>query len=599
MVGVSWFLSCALFYKIDDLSQVADLVLYTWANAGDYAYKIGLWLDALTVMMMMVVTGISFLVHLYSVGYMAEDKDQVRYFSYVSFFTFAMLLLVMGDNLLQLFIGWEGVGVASYLLIGFWQTESYPAKASIKAFIVNRVGDFGLLIAIGLLLGKAGGIHFTEIFTQVSLLKSTTGLWGTWVEWICLGLLIGAMGKSAQFPLHVWLPDSMAGPTPISALIHAATMVTAGIYLICRFSPLFEYAPYVQGLIVCIGSTGMILFALLALVEFDIKRIIAFSTLSQLGMMIAVCGASGYSVALYHLATHACFKALLFLGAGAIIIAMHHEQDIRRVGRMRSNVVVHLSILIGSLSMVAIPPLSGFFSKDAIILAMKLSKGWASSYGYACLMLSVVLTALYSARLYFWVFWRDDECSEPTSIPLSMVIPLWILILLSAVVGWQMASWVGLGGLSGSLFITSLHQQGMSFVMGSLIDPGSFALHALFEMPVYLAILGLGMGWQLYYVRPGIPDYLAAKLSWVYQFLRQQVYVDMFYERFLVRRYGCLSRIFYQRAAQQFLDQGLVLGSANAIQFVSRHLQSVVRGGVHYYVLAMLFGLLFFLLWLL
>lgn len=584
----SMLLAMALFRDAGFVQKSIDLYQYTWLDFQGYRVEIGFWLDALSLMMMVIVTTVSWLVHIYSLGYMARDPNQYQYFSYVSFFTFAMLLLVMGNNLLQVFMGWEGVGLASYLLIGFWQTKAYPSKASIKAFVVNRVGDMGLLIAMGLILMQLGSLEFGQILSKGSVL--TTSSIGTLslCEWICLGLLVAAMGKSAQMPLQVWLPDSMAGPTPISALIHAATMVTAGIYLIARFAPWFELAPIMSLNVVFIGFTTMILMGIVAIFEYDIKRIIAYSTLSQLGMMIGVCGLSGYTLSLYHLATHAAFKALLFLGAGAIIIAADHEQDIRKIGSMRHFPTIHLAMLVGLASMMAIPPLSGFFSKDAMLLL------GGSQNMMGILLIGAVITAIYSTRLYYWLFWQPKQSVLMIHVPYSVRWPLWVLGFFSVYLGYWMVPFLPV--LQASLGISSTK---ILPILATLQQTDQFLLHA-FSSPVLSLILSCAIGtFIVLWRKPGKLDDLLNRFSQLVGVINSQYGLNPLFERVVVNTYQKLSRYCFDKIDQRVIDQQMVLGTASRILVASKPLVKLSDGRLYHYIMVMVFGVFILLVGLL
>jgi len=413
-VGIAFVLSLIVAKLLFlDHVPVFDGNIYNWASGGalsHFSFNIGFHVDQLTAVMLLVVTFVSLLVHIYTIGYMADDPGYQRFFSYIALFTFAMLMLVSANNFLQLFFGWEGVGLVSYLLIGFWFKRESALQGSLKAFLVNRVGDFGFLLGIAVIFAYTGSLDYDTVFGQASVLAKQhisliPGASWSLVTVICLLLFVGAMGKSAQVPLHIWLPESMEGPTPISALIHAATMVTAGVFMIARMSPLYEFSPTALSVVLVIGATGALFTGLLALVMTDIKRVIAYSTLSQLGYMMVAMGVSAYSVGIFHLATHACFKAVLFLGAGSVIIALHHEQDMRKMGGLwRYMPITYITYLIGSLALCAIPPFAGFFSKDMIIDAAKVATIPGAHYAYYCVLLGAFVTALYTFRSLFMTF---------------------------------------------------------------------------------------------------------------------------------------------------------------------------------------------------
>ncbi|MEC7030536.1 MAG: NADH-quinone oxidoreductase subunit L [Pseudomonadota bacterium] len=584
-VLVSWLVSLALFRDAAFISSAIDLYQFSWLDAFGYRLEIGFWLDALSLMMMVIITSVSLLVHIYSIGYMQGDERQGAYFSYVSFFTFAMLLLVMSNNLLQVFMGWEGVGVASYLLIGFWQKKSYPAQASIKAFLVNRVGDMGLVVATGLIFYQLGSISYGDIISQGNSLLAEAVYGFRLIDCICLALLIAAMGKSAQMPLQVWLPDSMAGPTPISALIHAATMVTAGIYLICRFAPWFEISSLISFYVKVIGFSTMILMGLVALVESDIKKIIAYSTLSQLGMMIGICGALGYVFSLYHLATHAAFKALLFLGAGAIIMAANHEQNIFKIGAMRASPTIHLSMLVGLLSMMAVPPLSGFFSKDAMILL----SGQSGIYGV--MLLGALITALYSTRLYFWLFWQPHIAVSPKKVPLSMRWPLWVLMVLSVYQGYAMVPFLETLAKSVSVPIDDVVA-----VIEEMKQTSDFIHHAMGSFSLTLILLGSTVFFLSYWTRPGRYHNVYQQYHKLWLWVQDQYGMNTLYTKSIVRLYQTVSLYFWGVIDQKIIDKRIVLGTSGKVSSFGLRLSRLVDGKLYHYVAIMFLGLLLLLL---
>ena len=500
--------------------------LYTWATSGGITFEVGFLIDTLTVMMMLVVTFVSLMVHLYTIGYMSEDPGYQRFFSYISLFTFSMLMLVMSNNFLQLFFGWEAVGLVSYLLIGFWYTRPTAIFANMKAFLVNRVGDFGFLLGIGLIAAFAGTLNYAEVFAKAPALATMTVPETGWplITAICIGLFIGAMGKSAQVPLHVWLPDSMEGPTPISALIHAATMVTAGIFMVARMSPLFELSEAALSFVLVIGATTALFMGFLGIVQNDIKRVVAYSTLSQLGYMTVALGVSAYSAAVFHLMTHAFFKALLFLGAGSVIIGMHHDQDMRNMGGLWKYMpITWITSLLGSLALIGFPFLSGFYSKDSIIEAVQLSHIPGAGYAYFCVIAGVFVTAFYSFRMYFLVFHgeerfgkaaehhhdaHDDHGSahsdddhghdehhhglapgqKPHESPWVVTVPLVLLAIPSVLIGFFTIEPM----LFGSFFKGVIHFSESHPVMAELGEEFhgavGMAIHGLTTLPFFLAI---------------------------------------------------------------------------------------------------------------
>lgn len=575
-----------LFHLLHNADLPLNIPIYTWFDLNKYHFEFGFWIDGLSLTMLMVVMGISWFVHLYSYGYMVGDPHIGRYFSYVSFFTFSMLVLILGNNLLQVFFGWEGVGVASYLLIGFWQTKEYPAQASIKAFVINRIADMGLLVAIGLILLLLGELDFGNIIHKGFKLVGDGWLGWSWIDWICILMLTGAMGKSAQIPLHVWLPDSMAGPTPISALIHAATMVTAGIYLIARFAPWFEYSMLAQSLTFYIGILTMLLMGLVAITENDIKKIIAYSTLSQLGMMIAACGISGYVFSIYHLLTHACFKALLFLSAGGVIVAMDHEQDIRKMGGLVQYPTLHISMLIGLLSMIAIPPFSGFFSKDALLLFARTSTHPLALIGYVLLILGALITAVYSTRLYCKVFWEKPTAKYFMSIPLSMRFVLWALSILSVFIGYWTIPWVTSSKLATSMDL--LQNISTQATLSRLSSPYSMVMEALESTTLTAIILTVISTLYIYLKRPHIIGALEKRLRWLYCAMYHRFGFDLLYTRVFVPLYGCLSAVLLKGVDEEFVDRTVVLGSARKVFQLSSPLSKLADGKVYHYILVML-----------
>ena len=482
-VLISFLIACLILFEINsDPSLIINQDIYTWLSVGNFHFTAGILIDHLTVSMMAVVTFVSLVVHIYTIGYMRQDPGYHRFFSYISLFTFAMLTLVISNNFLQLFFAWEAVGVMSYLLIGFWYTKESAIKANFKAFIVNRVGDMGFLLGIALIFSVIGSLDYQTVFTSSAILleKDIVIASNTTISALtlaCLLLFIGAMGKSAQMPLHVWLPDSMEGPTPISALIHAATMVTAGVYMIARMSPLFELSSTALSVVLIIGATTALLTGLLGIVEFDIKRIIAYSTLSQLGYMVVAAGVSAYSASIFHLMTHAFFKALLFLAAGSVIIALHHEQDIRKMGGLRRLMpYTYVAALIGSLSLIGFPGFSGFFSKDALIEAVAHSDAIGAEFAYFAVMIGVFVTALYTFRLLFRVFhgqlsFQGGKIKES---PMVIIIPLVLLSIPSIIFAWPTVG----DFVYGNFFADSIRQMPSDELFGyNFTDPTSFLIH--------------------------------------------------------------------------------------------------------------------------
>ena len=610
-VGVSFALSLLVVKDIVlDGAATFNGAVYTWAVAGDLTIQIGFLIDRLSALMMAVVSFVSLMVHIYTIGYMHDDPGYQRFFSYISLFTFAMLMLVMSNNFLQLFFGWEGVGVVSYLLIGFWYERPSATFASLKAFLVNRVGDFGFILGIAAIVLYAGSVDYNAVFAQAeSMSRATLSPWPG-AEWsaltvACLLLFVGAMGKSAQVPLHVWLPDSMEGPTPISALIHAATMVTAGIFMVARMSPLFEYSEAALSVVLVIGATTAFFMGLLGVVQNDIKRIVAYSTLSQLGYMTVALGASAYAAGIFHLATHAFFKALLFLAAGSVIIALHHEQDIRKMGGLRKYLpVTYWTALIGTLALIGFPGFSGFFSKDALIEAVHASTtgGFASTYAYWAVLLGGFVTALYSFRLIFLVFHGEERIDDKArehlhESPAVVTVPLILLAIPSLIFGWLTIGPVLFGDyFGGSIVVLESHD-----VLGGLAKdfhgPAAFIVHAFKGPAVYLAFAGTLTAWFLYWYRPGVPAQIRGRIEWLYQLLVSKYYFDDFNEKVIAAGSRLTAGVLWKVGDQALIDGLAVNGTANSIRrlaTVARHLQS---GYLYHYAFAMIIGLSALLAW--
>ncbi len=549
-------------------TNLVNIYLYTWLSAG-VDFDFGFWLDSLSIYMTLIVTSISFAVHIYSIGYMKGDPHINRYFSYVSLFTTAMLLLVLSDNLLMLFFGWEGVGVCSYLLIGYWYQKAYPEAASYKAFLVNRIADVAMVVGMALLIYYVGSLNYTILLKRVDLIDGM--LLGLSIkEWICLCILLASMGKSAQMPLHIWLPDSMAGPTPISALIHAATMVTAGVYLICRLSFLFADAGFTNMIMLLIGSSQMFLMGLLALSAFDIKRIVAFSTLSQLGMMMMCAAVGGYTTAIFHLGTHAFFKSLLFLVSGAVIVLSEHEQDIRYTSSIRHQPLIKYSLLVGCLALSGVPPLSGFFSKDLVIHSLNESNMNGILFAKVMMFLSVIVSAAYSARLYFVVANPGKNEPKRSSIDFSMS---GILVLLT--VGSLMSGWLLLGYLD--WLSVPLADQNDIFSAFSLLQ----------EAPYHYGVYGIAIGWlsvyMAYIIYPGIPHQLTKHLPVLYQVLRYEFGFNVLSERLIVPSYRGLSNYFATQIDQKMIDHYGVMALPKLSQYLGIVLRQLHRGKVYEY----------------
>ncbi|CUR71268.1 NADH-quinone oxidoreductase subunit L [Achromobacter xylosoxidans] len=605
-----------------------DGAVYTWSLIGQTKLEIGFLIDPLSAMMMVVVTSVSLMVHIYTIGYMADDPGYQRFFSYISLFTFSMLMLVMSNNMVQLFFGWEAVGLVSYLLIGFWYTRPTAIFANMKAFLINRVGDFGFVLGIGLLFAYAGTMHYGEVFAQADKLSKLTLPGSDWMllTVACICLFIGAMGKSAQVPLHAWLPDSMEGPTPISALIHAATMVTAGIFMVARFSPLFELSDTALSFIIVIGAIGALFLGILGIIQNDIKRVVAYSTLSQLGYMTVALGASAYSVAIFHLMTHAFFKALLFLGAGSVIIGMHHDQDIRNMGGLRKYMpITWITFLLGTLALVGTPFFSGFYSKEHIIEAAGAAHVWGASFAYYATLIGVFVTSLYSFRVYFLVFHgkerfdtsdhghghghdahghddhgHDDHGHDdhghhggkPHESPWVVTLPLILLAIPSVLIG----AWAVDPMLFGKFFngvitvlpqhpaMHELHEEWHGWV--------AFGLHAFQTLPFWLVVAGAVIAWYCYLINPKVPAAIKSSLSGVNKVLENKYYVDWINEQIIARGLRCLGRGLWQTGDRGIIDGLLINGSARVVGWVSaisRHLQS---GFIYHYAFAMIIGIM-------
>jgi len=600
--------------------------LYTWSAIGGIKLEIGFMIDTLSAMMMVVVTSVSLMVHIYTIGYMKDDPGYQRFFAYISLFTFSMLMLVMANNMLQLFFGWEAVGLVSYLLIGFWYTRPTAIFANMKAFLVNRVGDFGFVLGIGLLFAYAGSLNYTEVFSQSDKLAGMTFPGTDWMllSVACIALFVGAMGKSAQFPLHVWLPDSMEGPTPISALIHAATMVTAGIFMVARFSPLFELSPTALSFIIVIGAITALFMGFLGIIQNDIKRVVAYSTLSQLGYMTVALGASAYSVAIFHLMTHAFFKALLFLAAGSVIIGMHHDQDIRNMGGLRKYMpITWITFLLGSLALIGTPFFAGFYSKENIIEAAKLSHVWGSGFAYFAVLAGVFVTAFYSFRLYFLVFHgkerfdtsgahghgHDDHAHDshghddhghddhhhggvPHESPAVVTVPLVLLAIPSVVIGAIAVGPMLFGDFFKGVIANSPDRPVMEHLAEDFHGWVAYGLHAFSTVPFWLMLAGVVLAWFFYMVKPAIPAAIKARAGWLYNLLDNKYYMDKINEAVFARGARALGGGFWKVGDKSLIDGLLVNGSARLVGWfagVVRHLQS---GYIYHYAFAMIIGIM-------
>lgn len=613
VLGMTISFACSLYLCNAFLLQhhlPYEQTFYTWAISENFTVPVAFLVDQLSVMMAAIVTFISLLVHIYSIGYMSDDKSNPRFFSYISLFTFSMLILVMANNMLLLFFGWEGVGLVSYLLIGFWFTRESANQGSLKAFLVNRVADFAFFLGIAAVYTYCHSMNYSAIFASApTLVNQTISLiphhaWSV-VTVMCILIFIGAMGKSAQLPLHVWLPESMEGPTPISALIHAATMVTAGIYLLARLSPLFEYSNTALTVVLFIGATQALFMGLLGVVQTDIKRVIAYSTLSQLGYMVAGLGASAFSASMFHLYTHACFKALLFLAAGAVIIALHHEQDMRKMGGLaRKMPLTYITFLIGAIALSAFPPSSGFYSKDTIIATVELSKLPVSHYAAFCLVAGVFVTALYIFRAFFLVFhtkprMSPEEYAHTHETSSVMWLPLVLLAIPSVILGelligpllFSPESWFGK-----TLFVLPANDV-LATLAAHYHGPWAMALEALKAKEFWLGLAGMVTAWLAYVAFPTWPQILATKLSWLYQILVNKYGFDAFNNLVFVRGSRAMSEGFYQDLELKVIDRSLVDGSGRGVLWLSRLSQKLQSGYLYQYALIMVLALLVLMVW--
>ncbi len=612
LVAISFLGSLYALYEVAVNGAYYDQAIYTWTLVGTKVFEVGFLVDPLTALMMVVVTSVSLMVHIYTIGYMVDDPGYQRFFSYISLFTFSMLMLVMSNNMLQLFFGWEAVGLVSYLLIGFWFTRDTAVFANMKAFIMNRVGDFGFVLGIGLLFAYTGSMRYSEIFAQADSLDVLIFPGTDWklLTVACICLFIGAMGKSAQVPLHSWLPDSMEGPTPISALIHAATMVTAGIFMVARFSPLFELSSTALSFIIVIGSIGALFLGILGIIQNDIKRVVAYSTLSQLGYMTVALGASAYSVAVFHLMTHAFFKALLFLGAGSVIIGMHHDQDIRNMGGLRKYMpITWITFLIGTLSLVGTPFFSGFYSKEHVIEAAGLANVWGANFAYWSTLIGVFVTSLYSFRLYFLVFHgkerfntkpshgkkHDDHGHHggvPHESPWVVTLPLILLAIPSVFVGaWAIDPMLFKGFFGDSIVVAADHPA-MAELASTYHGWVAYGLHAFQTAPFWLMIAGLVTAWYCYIVNPKLPAKVYQAFSGINRILENKYYADWFNENVIARAVRGLGGVFWKVGDKGIIDGAIIGGSTRLVGWiaaVSRYLQS---GYIYHYAFAMIAGVI-------
>lgn len=614
-VFIAFVLSALTLQSVVQDSARFNETIYTWMVVGGLKMEIGFLIDGLTAMMMCVVTFVSLMVHIYTIGYMEEDDGYNRFFAYISLFTFSMLMLVMSNNMLQLFFGWEAVGLVSYLLIGFWYNKPTAIFANMKAFLVNRVGDFGFILGIGLIVAYAGTLNYTEAFGRSAELAALRFPGTDWmlVTMICICLFIGAMGKSAQFPLHVWLPDSMEGPTPISALIHAATMVTAGIFMVARMSPLFELSDAALNFIMVIGSITALFMGFLGIIQNDIKRVVAYSTLSQLGYMTVALGASAYSVAVFHLMTHAFFKALLFLAAGSVIMGVHHNQDIRWMGGLRKYMpITWITSLLGSLALIGTPLFSGFYSKDSIIEAVMESHLPGAGFAKFAVLAGVFVTAFYSFRLYFLVFHGKERFDQnpdahhdhhsghhghggqhvPHESPWVVTLPLVLLAVPSVAIGYFTIEPMLFGDFfRDSIFVNAALHPAMTELHHAFHGAWNMAIHALSTLPFALAIAGVAVSYYMYMVNPALPAAIQRIFMPVFLLLENKYYMDWFNENVLARGARALGNGLWKGGDQAIIDGVIVNGSWRLVGWISGTVRKAQSGYLYHYALVMIVGI--------
>lgn len=627
------FVASLLIFQDVQAGHTFNGTVYQWLTTGDYSFEVGFLIDSLTVTMMLVVTSVSLMVHVYTIGYMHGDPGYNRFFSYISLFTFSMLMLVMSNNFMQLFFGWEAVGLVSYLLIGFWYTRPTAIFANMKAFLVNRVGDFGFILGIGLVLSYFGSLDYATVFQKApEFANIQVNIWGN-QQWslltvTCICLFIGAMGKSAQVPLHVWLPDSMEGPTPISALIHAATMVTAGIFMVARMSPLFELSDAALSFVIVIGATTALFMGFLGIIQNDIKRVVAYSTLSQLGYMTVALGASAYPVAIFHLMTHAFFKALLFLGAGSVIIGMHHDQDMRNMGGLRKYMpITWITSLIGSLALIGTPFLSGFYSKDSIIEAVAASHLPGAGYAYFAVIAGVFVTAFYSFRMYFLVFHgeerfgkdhhdhagdHDDEepsddhhhglapGQKPHESPWVVTLPLIGLAIPSLLIGFfAVEPMLFSDYFKGVIFINHEAHPALEELAHEFHGAVAMGVHSVSSLPFWLALSGVAVSWFFYMKRPDIPAAIKARFEGIYTMLDNKYYFDKFNDTVFAGGARKIGQALWRGGDVAVIDGFLVNGSARLVGWVATVIRFFQSGYIYHYAFTMIIGVFVMLtLWL-
>lgn len=618
-VAVSAVLSaCVLLGFINGTRTKFDENVYTWLTMGGIDFSVGFLVDTLTAMMMVVVTSVSLMVHIYTIGYMKdEETGYQRFFSYISLFTFSMLMLIMSNNFIQLFFGWEAVGLVSYLLIGFYFKRDSAIFANLKAFLVNRVGDFGFILGIGLVLAYFGGsLRYQDVFAYLPNVVGTQ-FWGMdLITVTCLLLFVGAMGKSAQFPLHVWLPDSMEGPTPISALIHAATMVTAGLFMVSRMSPIYELSTTALSVIMVIGAITALFMGFLGTIQNDIKRVVAYSTLSQLGYMTVALGVSAYSIAMFHVMTHAFFKALLFLAAGSVIIGMHHDQDMRNMGNLRKYMpITWITMLLGNLALIGTPLFSGFYSKDSIIEAVHASTLPGSGFAYFAVLASVFVTAFYAFRQYFIVFhgperWREAKHDDhhhddhghhhglspkdnPHESPWVVTLPLVLLAIPSVLIGYFAVEPMLYGDFfKDVIYVNHEAHPVMSIMKEHFHGAMGMVSHSLFTPVLYLAIAGVAAAWFLYVKAPALPAKIAAAFAPVYKLLDNKYYLDVIYFNVFAKGSRALGNFFWKVGDTAIIDNGIVNGSAKLVGAVAAKLRKAQTGFIYTYAAVMVGGVL-------
>jgi NADH-quinone oxidoreductase subunit L len=597
-VAVSFVASCVVFLDVLDGAAFNGPV-YTWLVSDGTRFEIGFLIDRLSALMMVVVTFVSLMVHIYTIGYMAEDPGYQRFFAYIALFTFSMLMLVMANNFLQLFFGWEAVGLVSYLLIGFWYTRPSAIYANLKAFLVNRVGDFGFLLAVALVLAHFGTLDYAAVFSRAPSMAAVTIEVVPGAPWlllsaICIGLFVGAMGKSAQFPLHVWLPDSMEGPTPISALIHAATMVTAGIFMVARMSPLFEHSQTALAFVLVIGGITAFFMALIAVVQYDIKRVVAYSTLSQLGYMTVALGASAYSAAIFHLMTHAFFKALLFLGAGSVIIALHHEQDMRKMGGLWKHMPwTYGTVLVGAIASAGVPGFAGFFSKDAIIEAVHLSKTPFAGFAWLAVTACVFVTAFYTFRLVFYAFHGKERFEShdhaPHESPAVVTVPLVLLAIPSICAGWLIGPILYGGYFGNSISIAPTHPA-LSQMAAEFHGVVPMMTHALKTVPFWLSVAGIAAAWCLYIWKPELPGELRQKAGMLVTILEEKYGFDRFNDWFFAGGARKFGSGLWRFGDVTLIDGLMVNGSARLIGWFAGVVRLIQSGFIYHYAFFMIIG---------